>query len=145
MEMPEELLNKLKTLISNMFKDEITVKKCKNHISCWFNNVVLFNICPRKNYYRIEVKVFEGTYTQKLNVHKISSLDEITSLKDEISATVEFLKNQPDDELFACCSRYAECSDVLQCVNPHENLRRNCIYKNNLDKGIVFYGKNKNS
>lgn len=46
---------------------------------------------------------------------------------------------------FGCCSRYIECSDAKRCVNPDMDLSMRCYYKKNLRKGIIFYGKNKNS
>ncbi len=47
-------------------------------------------------------------------------------------------------EVFGCCSRYVQCSDSLKCVSHDPKLSRGCMYKRNLLKGKVFYGKNKN-
>lgn len=45
---------------------------------------------------------------------------------------------------FACCSRYEECSDALTCIHPNPKFALGCKYRQNLDLGKVFYGKNKN-
>lgn len=51
------------------------------------------------------------------------------------------LRESPDS--FDCCSRYMQCSDNLECVNPHAEVSRYCRYKTKLKKNIVFYGKNR--
>ncbi len=48
-------------------------------------------------------------------------------------------------ERFGCCSRYMQCSDEKQCVNPDKIMSFACAYKNNLEAGRIFYGKNKNN
>lgn len=53
-----------------------------------------------------------------------------------------FLKLSADS--FYCCSRYMECSDKKQCVNPSKKLSRACRYRKNLEQGIIFFGKNRN-
>ena len=45
---------------------------------------------------------------------------------------------------FACCSLYEKCSDAKKCL--HENLlySKACFYREQLEKGHIFYGKNRN-
>ena len=45
---------------------------------------------------------------------------------------------------FGCCSKYEKCSDYGRCI--HENLlySKACAYRSNLERGRVFYGKNRN-
>lgn len=45
---------------------------------------------------------------------------------------------------FGCCSRYEKCSDVGKCIHPDPVFALGCAYRNNLDDGKVFYGKNRN-
>ncbi len=45
---------------------------------------------------------------------------------------------------FGCCSRYIACSDAKECVHPDYLESLGCAYKRNLEKGLIFYGKNKN-
>lgn len=46
---------------------------------------------------------------------------------------------------FGCCSRYVECSDAMKCIHPDASLSFSCQYRQNLLKGRIFYGKNKNA
>lgn len=52
---------------------------------------------------------------------------------------------------FGCCSRFIECSDAKKCTckkeHDYKNAKRfpsGCLYKDNLEQGLIFYGKNKN-
>ena len=47
-------------------------------------------------------------------------------------------------ERIGCCSEYLECSDARKCVKPDVPWARGCWYRENLNKGKVFYGKNRN-
>lgn len=49
----------------------------------------------------------------------------------------------PDDS-FSCCHRYLQCSDAKKCLHPNKLYSTACIYRHNLEKGRIFYGKNKN-
>ena len=42
---------------------------------------------------------------------------------------------------YSCCSRVEQCSNALQCVNPHPYIAANCNYRKILKSGKVFYGK----
>lgn len=45
---------------------------------------------------------------------------------------------------FGCCSSFIQCSDARQCIRTDLRAKA-CIYRNqNLEKGKIFYGKNKN-
>lgn len=46
-------------------------------------------------------------------------------------------------ESFGCCSRYEICSDEKRCIHPDQLFARSCMYRSNLLKGRIFYGKNK--
>ena len=45
---------------------------------------------------------------------------------------------------FGCCSRFIECSDAKKCVHTNKLYSKACIYRDSLDEGRIFYGKNKN-
>ena len=45
---------------------------------------------------------------------------------------------------FGCCSRYEKCSDAKKCIHPDPVFALGCAYRNNLDSGRIFYGKNRN-
>lgn len=46
---------------------------------------------------------------------------------------------------FGCCSSFNKCSDAKKCVHYNLLYSTCCIYRiQHLDKGHIFYGKNKN-
>ena len=40
---------------------------------------------------------------------------------------------------FGCCSRYKECSDKKECINPNKIRAKQCYYRDNIEKGIILY------
>ena len=48
------------------------------------------------------------------------------------------------DYTFDCCALYMQCSDVCSCVNPDRIHAKSCTYREKLEKGIIFFGKNRN-
>lgn len=74
----------------------------------------------------------------------INEEKEIEKIEGEIQKIYIFLCNNTPVETFGCCSRYIECSENLKCINPDRKLAKGCQYKNNLEQGKIFYGKNKN-
>lgn len=56
-------------------------------------------------------------------------------------------KSEPDLQLnaensFSCCGNYRECSARKQCLHSGEPEYDGCIYRQNLESGRIFYGKN---
>ena len=45
---------------------------------------------------------------------------------------------------FGCCHKYIECSDARKCLHDDLNYSEGCIYRQNLEAGRIFYGKNRN-
>lgn len=45
---------------------------------------------------------------------------------------------------FGCCSRFYECSDAKHCVHENKLYSKACRYRDSLDQGRIFYGKNRN-
>lgn len=54
------------------------------------------------------------------------------------------INNYTPSKSFGCCGRYIECSDAKKCVHPNQIHAKQCYYRNNLEMGKIFYGKNKN-
>lgn len=46
---------------------------------------------------------------------------------------------------FGCCSAFEKCSDAKRCVHKNKLYAKACMYRDNLDQGRIFYGKNRNS
>lgn len=74
----------------------------------------------------------------RVNITNISDIDKITQQLIEIFSSL----NVPST--FDICSRYMECSNQKKCVHPDKLHSRECGYKRILEKGIVFYGNNRN-
>lgn len=75
------------------------------------------------------------------------SLGELAQIKDyesRIAAALQYVIDQLPTE-YSCCSRYEECSDARSCTNPIDEIAAKCSYRKKLQKGIVFYGKNRNA
>ena len=45
---------------------------------------------------------------------------------------------------FGCCSSFQECSDAKKCVHENKLYSKACMYRDSLDQGRIFYGKNRN-
>lgn len=53
-----------------------------------------------------------------------------------------FTEDYMPSERFGCCHRYVECSDAKTCTAPDKLRAKGCYYRENLEKGRIFYGKN---
>lgn len=47
-------------------------------------------------------------------------------------------------ESFACCNDFIRCSDAKACIHPKDRFFIKCAYRQNLEQGRIFYGKNAN-
>ncbi len=45
---------------------------------------------------------------------------------------------------FGCCSKFVQCSDARKCLHENKLYSKACMYRDNLDQGRIFYGKNRN-
>jgi hypothetical protein len=65
---------------------------------------------------------------------------------DEISNILLYIYDdcKPSGTMFGCCSRFNACSDAKKCVNPNKQHAKNCWYNENLKRGKIFYGVNRN-
>lgn len=61
-----------------------------------------------------------------------------------LSEVIKKMLSRFDVNGFGCCSRYIECSNQKKCIHPNKITSLGCMYKRNLDKGLIFYGSNKN-
>lgn len=68
---------------------------------------------------------------------------ESTTLKDYLYQILEYqLKAFKPSNCFGCCSRYIQCSDLKKCTHPQNFYAKACYYRQNLEAGRIFYGKN---
>lgn len=47
-------------------------------------------------------------------------------------------------ETFACCNDFNRCSDAKQCLHPDDRFFNGCYYRQALENGQVFFGRNRN-
>ena len=45
---------------------------------------------------------------------------------------------------FGCCSSFIACSDAKKCVHENKLYSKACMYRDSLEEGRIFYGKNRN-
>lgn len=99
--------------------------------------------CYRKIIENMKLSFYELKSSNFLYINILSPLDAYNfeelfcAIYDDV-----FLKFSPDS--FECCSRYMECSNKKQCVNPSKKLLRSCRYLKKIEQGIIFFGENKN-
>jgi hypothetical protein len=74
----------------------------------------------------------------------IASLDDVSALSGLFSSIREVLRRNASVETFGCCSSFDECSDQRECLHPKEFCYLGCMYRQNLEAGRIFYGKNRN-
>jgi len=72
----------------------------------------------------------------------INDPDDIFNLSGLILEIYDYCYTKASGETFGCCSKYIECSDAKACIQEHEQWSKGCIYRRNLIKGKIFYGKN---
>lgn len=69
------------------------------------------------------------------------NLDEMMGMaKESIFAELELYESTL---IFGCCSRYEQCSNEGKCIHDYKLYAKGCQYRKNLEKGMIFYGKNK--
>lgn len=85
------------------------------------------------------VKLEEAKSTNAVRI-EIASAEELHALDKII---IKIFENAATKDI-GCCSRYLECSDARHCVNPSSDISLHCAYRQNLNKGLIFYGENKN-
>ena len=73
------------------------------------------------------------------------TFDNTENCRSALYAVTEYFSlNYTPSERFGCCHRYIECSDAKECTLNDKFRARGCYYRENLEKGKIFYGKNAN-
>lgn len=133
-----------------VFKDE---KTC----SLTLGNNTFLRTKRMKETYRLYIKksVFdELSISPFVEIKELLSEPDFITLNfteksDEYYDIVEYCVNsavkyfQPLN-VFMCCSLYNACSDKKKCIHRDRLYAKGCWYRKNLEKGKIFYGKNKN-
>ena len=104
-----------------------------------------------KGIYRI---IFPAKYSRLIDQSMVCSLDfskgfSSINITDESGlhhldkVIIEIFEASTSKDI-GCCSSYVSCSDALRCINNNPEIFLHCAYRKNLQKGNIFYGKNKN-
>lgn len=74
-----------------------------------------------------------------------STPDEVPVIQEMILALYNyFADRQTNYSMMACCNDFNRCSDARECLHKYDANYAGCWYRKNLEKGRIFYGKNKN-
>lgn len=82
-----------------------------------------------------------GEATWRIYIDDFSDIEKCTHLIEAISNA---LLARATAFRFGCCSSFIECSDLKKCLHQGNPEYIGCYYKENLEAGRIFYGKNKN-
>lgn len=150
------LLPALKLVIRENWLDEnsLVMNKRKQYYSISFDDQIIARVAGGKRPY-ISFPDAAFSYRELLEKsqrgekpdsngyykYKVNSLEEISNYAGMLSQALEhIIESTPKD--FSCCSRYEECSRLMQCINPSHELRIGCYYRKVMRRGEVFFGKN---
>ena len=72
-------------------------------------------------------------------------VDQIPIFPDYLRQYKKYVFRNLITDTFACCHRFVQCSDNRACLMPYDRTYNGCHYRRNLEKGLIFYGKNRNA
>lgn len=135
----------------NIFNKLQDVKNSDNTLSDFtiFNSVTnkWFSIkVDNKTLIKIYYPSSKRNYIVEFDDLSIETNDPVSIINqnlDKIKKVYKEISSISDDEMFGCCSSYMICSDEKKCIKDNK-FSRNCYYKQNLENGKIFYGKNRN-
>lgn len=85
--------------------------------------------------------VNENTGQIRLNMDITFDLNAFLAEFEKIRA---FLRKYLSVERFGCCHRFNQCSDAKRCIIYDDPWALGCDYRQHLEDGRIFYGKNAN-
>ena len=94
--------------------------------------------------HKVEVSYVKETGNESWIRIPVSSLSDVLEMAEPICAVYMIVVADFCGERFGCCSRYEQCSDERKCIHPDFLFSRACAYRENLEAGNIFYGKNRN-
>lgn len=72
-------------------------------------------------------------------------VDQVSTFPSLLKAHKKYVFRNLITDTFACCHRFMQCSDARACLMPHDRTYNGCYYRRNLEKGLIFYGENRNA
>ncbi len=149
-----KVFNDIKKILTAEGKDTlyVTLKENKADYTINFFKTAAIKIkLGKKNYFYIKAEPGDLPGGYKLQVLKSMpgfvrfELNENQNF-NELSNLLSFLYDRAivAPIIFGCCNSFELCSDAKKCVNKDPILALGCMYRENLEKGRIFYGKNRN-
>ena len=148
-------------IAENLSSDYLFFRKGKTATS-QYSSVYLFNensvFCRisfrgKQNYFSISSK-YETLIPNSVEYSKQKSdpnfIRILIDTPDDIIKYMELLHQVLNAEIdaypadYGCCAKYKECSDAKRCILTNPDIALRCIYRKNLKRGKIFYGKNRN-
>lgn len=137
-------------------QNALSFRKLASSSSVFYYSALLFRICIRKNSSYVAFFTTKPEQYPTLEMYQIGSDTknnffrfniktpcDICNYSDALCKILEAaILNQPKE--MDICDLYMECSDAKRCVNKNRELSLHCGYKRILNRGSVFYGKNRN-
>ena len=147
----QNIIDKYKSISKYIDKQEITVNK-DDSLSVFVYGLLIFKLIKQSKQYKVNVKYNLSDYSTPDTKDGFATYTVDIGNEQEIEEYIQLIFKNIDKyvydnyaaETFGCCSRFIACSDAKHCVHPDELHAKGCMYKGNLDKGRIFYGKNKN-
>ncbi len=149
-----KIFNNIKKILTAEGKDifYVTLKKNKADYTINFFKTAAIKIkSGKKNYFYIKAE--PGDLPEEYKLQVLKSMPgfvrfELNENQDfnELSNILGFLYDRSivAPIIFGCCNSFILCSDAKKCVNKDPILALGCMYRENLEKGRIFYGKNRN-
>lgn len=80
---------------------------------------------------------------QNANAILLNDISDFSAFFSFIRSIKTYLFRKLSVDPAACCNSYLQCSDQRACIIPHSLTSVSCYYRRNLEKGNIFYGKNR--
>ncbi len=151
--MEEQIFEIIRDIVSNNINtDFLHLKEFKTVYSVYYTNDLFcrINIKPKTQYLDFSAKhrslFTEHKVTQiksqpdYIRVH-FNTLEDIEKMRE---ALIIIAKSFPIPCTFDVCHRFEACSNAMKCLHPDQRHALECSYRQKLEHGIVFYGKNRN-
>lgn len=150
----EELDRALGKTLNNR-GDSLLVQPIKNGFSLYFFGEAFFRFIQQKRNLKTEIKsglldeikdstVLIGKKSSDTLWATVAILEPLEFLRKNVLQIYEWCYESNGVERIGCCSRFNECSYEKKCIQPDRLLAKGCYYRQNLEKGKIFYGKNRN-
>lgn len=122
-------------------------------VSVFLGDKLCYRVIIQKRGYKLEISKDIAKY---MDLSQISSdknaLDFVVAVFDNIDNLLmlcndmltTFYKHYTPSERFGCCGKYIECSNQAKCLHDDIFYAKACQYRENLEKGHIFYGENCN-